>query len=183
MAQQGEKGREKRFLVLIIILIVITVISVCVTVWAVWFREPKAGLAPDFAFLDEEKNAQDIESDKGGGKLEQADGGGAVSLIWSDKVYVDCENDTVELLFGNPSVSNQDTVIQIVIQDTVIAYTGRIEPGKQVVNLDLNDEIKDLLSEGTYKGSFIISYYDGDSGEKAVLNSEIPVTVYVRGCE
>ena len=38
-----------------------------------------------------------------------------------------------------------------------------------------------MLSPGGYEGKFIVLYYDPDSGEKAMVNTEIPITVNVVG--
>jgi hypothetical protein len=38
-----------------------------------------------------------------------------------------------------------------------------------------------MLSPGGYKGSFSVFYYDPSSGEKAMVNTEIPILVTVHG--
>ena len=72
-------------------------------------------------------------------------------------------------------------VLQIAIQDTVILQSGTLKPGNQVKLLDLLEGAEEMLSPGGYEGRFIVLYYDPDSGEKAMVNTEIPITVNVVG--
>lgn len=163
---------------LILLLALITVMAVGVSIWALLFREPaKDTLAPDYAPVEEETNAEDIEK-KAGEKLEQPEGGGAVSLSYSGEVSIDLSEKAVTLMFANPTESNQDMVLQVVIQERIVAQSGRLVPGKQVTKLTLSDHAK--LQAGAYEGKFVLSYYQQDSGEKAILNTEIPVTITVQ---
>ena len=70
-------------------------------------------------------------------------------------------------------------MIQIVIQDNVIVQSGTLKPGKQVNSLELLADAEDKLTAGTYDGRFNILYYDQETGEKAIVNTEIPITVDV----
>lgn len=164
--------------VLIIVLSAVLVISVGVSIWAFFFRDAAPVLAPDYAPQETEENAEPIDDDKGGEKLEQQQGGGAVSLTYSKDVTVDLSSKKVSLMFANPKKSNQDMLIQIVIHDTVIVQSGLLTPGHQVTKLDLWDTAK--LSAGKYDGKIVVYYYQPDSGEKAMLNTEIPLTVTVK---
>ena len=164
--------------ILIIVLSAVLVISVCVSIWAFFFRDAAPVLAPDYAPQETEENAEPIDDDKGGEKLEQQQGGGAVSLTYSKDVTVDLSSKKVSLMFANPKKSNQDMLIQIVIHDTVIVQSGLLTPGHQVTKLDLWDTAK--LSAGKYDGKIVVYYYQPDSGEKAMLNTEIPLTVTVK---
>ena len=92
---------------------------------------------------------------------------------------MDLGNASVELLFANPGRSNQDMVLQIVIRDQVILQSGRIEPGNQIAQLDLGADGAAMLSPGGYEGCFRVFYYDPVSGEKAIVSTEIPISVTV----
>lgn len=172
-------SREKQNL-LIFLLLLITVAALCVSVWALFFREPEVHLAPDYAPVAAERHARPIPDDEDEATAARP-GSGSVSLTYSNEVTMDLDRGTVSLLFANPGRSNQDVVLQILIQNTVILQTGRITPGKQVVSLDLPEETAAMLSPGGYKGSFLVFYYDPASGEKAMVNTEIPILVTVHG--
>lgn len=164
---------------LIPILIVITIIAICVTVWALFFRNSGPTLAPDYAPQEEEQNAETIPGDTGE-KLDNPEGGGSVSLTYSREVSISLNEETATLLFANPGKSNQDIVLQIVVQDTVIVQSGTLKPGNQVTTLELLDGMAKKLSAGTYEGNFVVLYYHPETGEKAIVNTEIPITITVK---
>lgn len=175
--QNQNEESEKRKKYLIILLLLLLFITICTTSWALFFRDTITVLAPDYAPQQNEQNAEKIEGDDNE-KLEQPEGGGAVSLTYSKEVTIDLSENKAKLLFGNPSKSNQDMLIQIVIQDKVILQSGILSPGYRVTKLDLFNNVK--LSEGKYEGKFVIYYYQRDTGEKAMLNTEIPLTITVK---
>ena len=164
--------------ILIIILALVTAAAIGVSIWAVFFREKTPVLAPDYAPQETEQNASPIESDDGS-KLDSPEGGGAVSLTYSKEVSIDLSDKKATLMFGNPSKSTQDMVLQLVIKDKVIIQSGRLTPGNQVTTLDLLKDAEKQLAAGGYDGKFVVLYYNQESGEKAMVNTEIPVTVTV----
>ena len=170
--------------IIIAILAVITVAALCVTMWALFLREPddsnKVILAPDYAPQNKEENAETIPDDTSD-KMENPEGGGAVSLTYSNKVTIDISDKAAALYFANHGKSNQDMVIQIAIRDTVILQSGTLCPGNQVKLLNLLEGAEEMLQPGGYEGKFIVLYYDQTSGEKSMVNTEIPITINVVG--
>lgn len=83
-------------------------------------------------------------------------------------------------MFVNPGKSNQDMVIQIVIQDTVVVQSGTLEAGNQVKTLDLLEGMEKKLAPGGYEGKFVVFYYSQENGEKAIVNTDIPVEITVQ---
>lgn len=162
---------------LIFLLLLITVTAVCITVWALFFRETDAVLAPDQAPKVEE-HAQPIPGDTGK-PAEAEPGSGSVSLTYSNQVNIRLTDKMAQLLFANPGRSNQDIVIQLIIQDRVILQSGRIAPGNQVTELDLSSDAVSMLMPGGYDAVFLLHFYDPGSGEKAIVTTEIPVSVTV----
>ena len=175
---------KKSTTIIIAILAVITVAALCVTMWALFLREPddnnKVILNPDYAPQNKEENAETIPDDTGE-KMENPEGGGAVSLTYSNEVTIDISDKAAALYFANPGKSNQDMVIQIAIQDTIILQSGTLSPGNQVKILNLLEGAEDMLQPGGYEGKFIVLYYDLTSGEKSMVNTEIPITINVVG--
>ena len=170
--------------IIIAILAVITVAALCVTMWALFLREPddsnKVILAPDYAPQNKEENAETIPDDTSD-KMENPEGGGAVSLTYSNEVTIDLSDKAAGLYFANPGKSNQDMVLQIAIQDTVILQSGTLSPGHQEKLLNLLEGAEEMLQPGGYEGKFIVLYYDQTSGEKSMVNTEIPITINVVG--
>ncbi len=176
--EKKDKNKEKRLLLLLLLLLLIAVIAVCISVWAIWFREKAPVLNPDYAPRDPEENAEPI-GDDGDQKLEQPEGGGAVSLTYAKQVSISLSQKSASLLFANPTKSNQDMVLQLVIDDVVIFQSGKLMPGNKVSTLKLPDGIEERLAAGGYDGKFVVFYYDCKSGERAIINTEIPVSVTV----
>ena len=175
---QSSEDKERRSKLLILLLLLLCFIATGVSVWALFFREPDITLAPDYAPQEQEEHAETIPDDTGD-KMETPQGGGAVSLTYANQVGIDLSAGTVSLLFANPGKSNQDMVIQVVIQDQVIAQSGTISPGYRVMNLDLLEGAVKMLSTGGYDGKFVVLYYNQETGEKAIINTEIPIQITV----
>lgn len=173
-----DKKKDKKKYLLILLLLLITIAAVCVSVWAIWFRDSAPVLAPDYAPRQVEENAEPI-GDSGDEKLSQPEGGGAVSLTYAREVGISLAKKRATLMFANPTKSNQDMVLQLVIEDVVVLQSGRLEPGNRVTALNLSDGAEKRLTAGGYNGKFVVLYYDRTSGEKAMVNTEIPVTVTV----
>lgn len=181
MAEKNQEKKQDKSKLLILLLLLITLVALGVSVWALFFRDTGGPtLSPDYAPQETEQHAQTIPDDTGE-KLEKPEGGGSVSLTYSNKVTIDLSDRAAALYFANPGKSNQDMVIQIVIQDTVILQSGTLTPGRQVKKLDLLEGAEKLLAEGGYTGKFVVLYYDQETGEKAMVNTEIPITVNVVG--
>ena len=175
---------KKATTIIIAILALITVAALGVTMWALFLREPDEGgkviLNPDYAPQQKEENAETIPDDTGE-KMENPEGGGAVSLTYSNEVKIDISDKAAAVYFANPGKSNQDMVIQIAIRDTVILQSGTLSPGNQVKLLNLLEGAEEMLQPGGYEGKFIVLYYDPISGEKSMVNTEIPITINVVG--
>lgn len=176
MGKFEQKHSNKNLL--IPVLLIITAIAICVTVWALFFRDSSPVLAPDYAPKEEEQHAETIPDDNSE-KMDQPDGGGSVSLTYAREVSIDLGERTATLYFANPGKSNQNVVLQIVVQDKVIIQSGTLKPGNQVVSLELLDGAEKMLSAGGYEGKFVVLYYHPETAEKAVVNTEIPVSITV----
>ena len=175
--QKNEKKKDKSKL-LILLLLLISLLALGVAAWALLKGDSGPTLTPDYAPQETEQHAETIPDDSGE-KMEKPEGGGSVSLTYSNKVTVDLSDKMASVYFANPGKSNQDMVIQISIQDTVILQSGTLKPGNQVKLLNLLEGADEMLQPGGYEGKFVVLYYDQDSGEKALVNTEIPVTINV----
>lgn len=173
-----ERNDSKRNRCLIIILLFITISAVLVCIWAVFFRTPDVILAPDYAPPETEEYAQSVPDD-GHDKMQSEEGGGSVNITYSNQVDISLEDEKAYLMFMNPSRSNQNMVLHIVIHDEVVVQSGIIAPGYRINELSLQDGAAEMLSEGGYDGSFEVYYYNPDSNEKAVVNTVIPIYVQV----
>ena len=165
---------------LIALLSLISVAAITVTIWAVFFRgDNNAVLPPDYAPVEKEEHAESIPGDTGD-KMDSDQGGGSVSLSYSDEVTIDLSEKQAELLFANPGRSNQHMVLQVVIRDTTIIQSGTLSPGNRVTMLDLLPGAEKRLAPGGYEGKFVVFYYSEETGEKAMVNTEIPISITIQ---
>ena len=176
--QKQDNNGNKKWILLLLLLLLLLLAAVSVTIWALFFRSAPT-LSPDYAPRQNEQYAEDI-GDNDDSKLTQSEGGGAVSITYTTNVDIDLSKGIAELYFANPTKSNQDMVLQIVKKDVVIAQSGTISPGKQISRLDLLKEAPSMLSAGGYDGSFKVLYYQPDTHEKTIVNTEIPVHITVK---
>lgn len=164
-----EQKKKKPWLVLIIILLLLAILFFGLTAWALLFKGPE--LSPDYAPKAEDENAVSIEGDTEE-KLEKPEGGGSVGITYVPEITIDLSEEKAEFLFQNPGRSNSDVVLQIVIQDEIVAQSDRLVPGKQLNSMPLLNDTADMLSPGGYKGKFVVLFYDPVSAERSVLKSE-----------
>ena len=138
-------------------------------------------LTPDYPLPPVDPGAEDIEGDQDTEKLESENGGGAVGLIYMVTADLNLSTGKITFLFGNPTRSNQNMVLSIVVQDTIIARSGLLEPGKQVTKLDISEEARTKITQaGVYEGKFTIDNYNPLTGEKAIVDVQIPITITVK---
>lgn len=171
--EDNNKKKKKKLLLLLILFILLDVILLV----ALFITHTQ--LAPDYAPVNEEKYAEDIGDDDSK-KLDQQEGGGAVSLTYSTDVDISLDKKQAALFFANPGKSNQDMVLQIVVHDVVVAQSGTIPPGKQINRLDLLRGGAGKLQAGGYDGKFKVLYYQPDTHEKTILNTDIPIKITVK---
>ena len=174
--KEKKKKRKGKWTIIIVMLILLALLSASCGVYNIFFKGPE--LTPDYAPQEMDANAKDIEgADED--KLDLPEGGGAVGLTYIPEVTIDLSDNLASFMFQNPMRSNSDVVLQIVIQDEILAQSGKIVPGKELDSMELLRGAADMLSPGGYEGKFVILFYDPVSAERSVLKSEGAVTINV----
>lgn len=173
------KTLNKTNIILISALVGIIVFLICTCAYLILAKEETPVLSPDIAPSSTDKYSEPM-NDGSQGTIETPTGGGAASLAYTKKVTIDLSSEKASMMFGNPSKSNQNLIIQVIIQETVISQSGLIEPGNKVTTLELLPKIKNSLSEGVYSGKYLVFAYDRETGEKEKVVMEIPITINVQ---
>lgn len=172
--RKSSKGRN----ILIVLLLLITISAVGVTVFTLTRDNSQTAIAPDYAPQQVDSNAEKME-DTGESKLDAEEGGGAVGLTYSTAVSIDISDGTASILFQNPQRSTQDMVLQLVVgegdEETVLGESDLLPAGYSLSTMKITEASR--LSPGGYDGKFRILYYNTETGEKAVVNTEIPVEI------
>ena len=130
-------------------------------------------VTPDYPLPNEDEQSTVIEDDN----TKQSDSknnGRSVRIKLSNIAKIDLNTGNIEMIYQNPKQSNQDSVITLVLisenKEYIIARSGLIKSGKQITNLKIINNVVSL-SEGVYKGKYIIDHYNPTTGEKALTNS------------
>lgn len=178
MSRKGrveEKKQNKKGIVIFLLLIIL--VCVVIIVYLLFFKEPKQ---VDYAPGKEDENI--VLLPNSGDKMEAQKGGGAVSLSYSNKVEIDLKSGQVSINFKNPSRSTQSMVLQVIIKqndnEVVVSESNRIPPSYALYELKLKENI--TLSKGEYEGKFNVMYYDEETDEKAIVNTNIPIKINVK---
>lgn len=151
---EEKKGKKRWFLLLLLLLLLL---AFAVGFWALFLRK-RTQAAPAAA---------------------EPSGGSSVTLTYSDAVSIDLSSGEAALLFANPEKSTWNAAVRLVLQDTAAAQSDVLSPGQEVTVLPLADDVTRALAPGSLDGKLLVSFYDPQSGEKAMLDAEIPVTVTV----
>lgn len=189
MANPGtttEEKKKRRYLLLLLLLLLLLAGCVAAIIMLLSDRASGPVLEPDYPLVEVDPGAKPIEGDGGSQeKPETPQGGGSVSLVYSDQVTLDAGTGLVTLYYQNPSRSIQNVVVQVVLEsgedEFLLAQSGRLEPGFMVTSLARDEGFDAKLSPGGYKGHFNLLFYDPDTGERAVVDTRIPITIQVNG--
>ncbi len=142
-------------------------------------------IAPNHPLPDVDSDIEDIEDDNSGAANNNiSEGGGSVSMIYSLNAEIDLTDSDIDILFKNPSKSNHDVALELYIENNgervLIAKSGRIPAGNMLRDMDLMPDTA-ILSEGIYEGIYKVIYYNPQTGERALVESDITdVEVTVR---
>lgn len=142
-------------------------------------------IAPDHPLPDVDSNIEEIEDDNSGTPNSNiSEGGGSVSMIYSLNAEIDLTDSDIDILFKNPSKSNHDVVLELYVtkdgERILIAQSGRIPAGKRLSTMTLMPDTA-ILTEGIYEGVYKVIYYNPQTGERALVESDITdVEVTVR---
>ena len=181
---------NKKTLIIIIALLLLLVIFIGIAVWALFFREiapvdeddTEGILRPDYPPQNTEQNQKPIPNDPGG-EIQTPDGGGGVNITYSKNVTVDLSEKKATLYYANPSRSNQNAKIGVMIGERVVLESELITPGNMVTSLPLSDGAEsffDAESIGEYDAELVVGFYDPQTGAKAMVDSRGAVKVIVK---
>ena len=171
---------RRRFRIAVLLLLVLII----VLSWRVGTPEPVVVLEPDYAMVDIEPNRIPM-ADMGGEKLEASQNGGAVAISYSDNVIYDQGSEQLTLSYGNPYASTQSVILQVIVfgpdgSEYLVAESGVIPPGYRVETLDVTANESVSVSAGVYNGIFRLLFYNAETGERAIVNTEIPIKLIVQ---
>lgn len=155
----------------------VTGISIAVSVYFAFFYKPKDSLIPDYAEIEEDSNLTEIPDDNNN-KLEKKEGGGASSVIYKTEMTLSLDEGIIHLFYQNPSKSNESVVLQLSIQEHIIAKSGLIPPGNELNELAFSNTGTEL-QPGVYDAVLVVNFYNTETNEKAIVNSTMATKLIV----
>ena len=164
--------------IIFFVLCFILVIAIIISLWAIFFRENEEVLPPDYPPQATDQNQTPIPDDQGG-TIETPEGGGAVNVTYSESIEIDLSEKSASLYYANPSRSNQNVAIAVVIGEDVILRSQLITPGNMINSLTLVEGAEKKLTVGGYNAALIIYCYDPETGEKAMVDTTGAVVLTV----
>ena len=117
-----------------------------------------------------------------GGVNTKPEGGGSVGLTYQTDVVISiAQSKVIKMFFANPGRSYDNVSIVLYVDGFRVAESGLIVPGTQLTTLELNEVGQRVLKNiGVYDGKFLVEFYNGETNEKAVVNTEIPIRAIVQ---
>ena len=117
-----------------------------------------------------------------GGVNTKPEGGGSVGLTYQTDVVISmAQGKVIKMMFANPNRSADNISIVLYVDGFRVAESGILVPGTQLTTLELNEVGKRVIKNiGVYEGKFLVEFYNGETNEKAVVNTEIPIRAIVQ---
>ena len=142
---------------------------------------PSKVLEPDYPQMTEDPNADTIPDDDSE-KPVVSNGGGSVTISFMDNVTYSLSTGELSLYYQNPNASTHNVVVQVILEngedEYLLAQSGILTLGHQVTALQA-DAGAPQLSVGGYNGKLKLLFYDPETGERAIVDTDIPCTVSV----
>ena len=139
-------------------------------------------LEPDYAAIDIDENAVPMAEPEQEEAPLVKQGGGSVTISFQDDITYSPSTGQVSLFYQNPRASTHNVVAQVILvrgqNEYLLAQSGILEPGYQVTALRAVDGAP-TVSAGGYNGKLRLLFYDTQSGERAMVDTDIPCTVTV----
>ena len=164
------------FLILLLCCVAALIVAASLLIGAINEAPPgPVVIDPDHPMPTQDVNATPNEGDNSE-RAEVEEGGGSLSMIYSLDAELDLNTGEISIYFMNPNASTHDVsiILYVVSGDTEvpIAQSGRISAGYSLTSLTMA-EGSATLTEGIYTGYYMLSLFDPETGERALVQPEI----------
>lgn len=106
----------------------------------------------------------------------------SLTFRFNETLHIDPSNGYCYLNFENPSYATNMIVVTLESDDgskTVMARSGAVTPGHRLDYLTLTDAGYDLINSGTSTGNIVLTGYDSETSDKAMVDSVLPVHIVI----
>lgn len=109
-------------------------------------------------------------------RVESPNGGGFVSMSYTLQAVLDLSDGNIDIFYQNPGKSNHDVALELYVvsgdMEILIARSGLIQAGYQLTKLTFIEDSA-ILHEGTYNGKYKTIYYNSETGERSLVESDL----------
>lgn len=178
-APSKEGNNLIRILAVILLVLIIIILSLrsCST-----DEGPAVVLEPDYATIEVEENAVPLAPAEGEEKPEVVQGGGSVTISFQDGVTYNTATKEITLFYQNPWSSTHDVVVQVILvngeNEYLLGQSGLLKAGYEVNRIS-GETLSVQLNPGGYTGKLKLLFYDPETGERAIVDTDIPTTITV----
>lgn len=178
---EEKKTVDRGFKRAVVTVLVTAILCFTCMKWLMHSNGSSSILIPDIAPEQLEKYAELIDPSTPEGQAETATSSDDhnASIFYSDEFFLFPEESFLHVLIADPASSQQDIVVQILVQDTLLARSDLLEPGYQMQRIDLLPGILEKLSPGRYNAVLNVLYYDHTTKEKTDMNISIDASLIV----
>ena len=158
-----------------LILLIAAIIGVGIALFTLLNNLNKPEESPFNIMPDTDISAERDENDKEE-EYRPIEEGGYISMEYRIKATLTQSTGKIKMYFKNPGRSNHNVAVALYVlngeDEYLIATSGVIKPGYKLTELDYKGE-NIILSEGVYNCKYLVSYYNPQTGERALVESEI----------
>ena len=169
---------QSRLPFLLLLIFAAAVLAPLLWLFLIRLRLPDA-LAP----LPVDANVGEIQGDDSE-KKESPEGGGSVTLTYSLDAELSLSTGKIQMYFLNPNASNHDIALELYVLEGEemykVAESGRIQPGYGLTQMEYQTD-EAVLSQGEYEALYLVSFFDSESGERALVESTVTDVTLVVG--
>ena len=179
------KKRSGLIMTLVAVLLVLIIIIILLLLKSCGTGEAPSGpgiLEPDYPNMSMDPGAEPIESEPEGEAPTVSQGGGSVTISFKDQVTYSLSTGKISMFYQNPKISTHNVVVQMILvhgeDEYLLGQSGVLTPGYQVTSMTV-DSGAPQLSAGGYDGKIRLRFYDPETGERAIVDTDIPCTITV----
>ena len=176
---RGSPGTNHLIKILIGVLVVLVAVIVVMLIKQNDPGDDPVVLDPDYPTISQEPNALPIENDSTEERPTVNEGGGSVTIAFMDTITYNPATGQLSLFYQNPGASTHNVVVQVILvrgeEEYLLSQSGILEPGYQVTSLQASEDAPQL-SPGGYEGKLRLLFYDLETGERSIVDSDIPCT-------
>jgi hypothetical protein len=105
--------------------------------------------------------------------------GNHMSFQFQKDISASLSTGNATLNFKNPGYANHDVVVQLILEDVVIAESGAVSPGFQLEHLRLDFPSGAVVPTGVYDATIAMVYYEIGTHNRSMFESNFPVVLTV----